>query len=876
MAVIIVTGQLTRVLALCMVGLYLLYAVTVVITTYYEHRLSDYFYGKAAIDVSENDEVPDVAIRLQHSPIAAPALVVSEPDDSLSLDHASLVHRGNDALTERAPSVAAESKEHDSEDDENPEQAFEEFLLYHRRSMLTAVELTDFMAALKAAREEARRQTLQAHNSMPMLGIHSGYLPAHTGDPAGAAESDGSDEYLETATPQAINCVDYSEFTTPTPTPPWSNYTMLPHTNILIERSPSHDSEMSVRPDSDSARSIRLAKSPILHLSPSVFRSEPNLLKKWIADQSAAQQAHAAVPPTPQIQIRPASANPPDRLVSRAASPEPCAPVEVEGPGQARRQDSGHSEQQQEQAVIPTIWVQPPTPLPPPRRKLHHPLDAADECPSSPKSASDRSSHSSSIASYTSSITSPHLSIVPHSFTRPSSNWSSVSARTSRGWRGRGIALLRCCIPTLRHWRADATVLRKFFIVYSAVPMLLLTLTVPVLTRPPPRPAKTSSQAVAPAFRMPATVDDDQSPMMEQAIQMGVQRQLQMPHSPKRTSSPDNRLPSHSESPACIPRRCSLPSDCPVLLQPDESARLLPEHSDLVSYGANNHQEHLELHSRHMSLVSNRSKFVGHSFPTGISPTQSFSAASGFSFETNMSQGMWLAAVDPHQIVWAKRVMRYVCIAMTAMFLYCMLCRAMPQLLVIMPRAIGCVGVSTFLLLSICTYEHWVPDSYVIRVLPCFFGFLSGLSWIYLIADEIVAITQTLGLVMDISEEILGLTLVGFGNSVGDLVTNVTLATMGYPTMALAACFGGPMVNILLGVGMAAVSAMSHRGSNGDAVEIRISSKSIMVSTACLLFNTLVYVVIVPRQQYRMTRAVGLAAMAVYFVGMTVNVYSEL
>ncbi|ORX63559.1 hypothetical protein DL89DRAFT_298313 [Linderina pennispora] len=87
--------------------------------------------------------------------------------------------------------------------------------------------------------------------------------------------------------------------------------------------------------------------------------------------------------------------------------------------------------------------------------------------------------------------------------------------------------------------------------------------------------------------------------------------------------------------------------------------------------------------------------------------------------------------------------------------------------------------------------------------------------------------------------------------------------------MALAACFGGPMVNILLGVGTAAVSAMSHRGSNGDAVEIQISSKSIMVSTACLLFNTLVYVVIVPRQQYRMTRAVGLAAMAVYFVGMT-------
>ncbi|KAJ1932094.1 hypothetical protein FBU59_006485, partial [Linderina macrospora] len=50
MAVIIVTGRLTRLLALCMVGLYLLYAVTVVITTYYEHQMRDYFFAKAFRD----------------------------------------------------------------------------------------------------------------------------------------------------------------------------------------------------------------------------------------------------------------------------------------------------------------------------------------------------------------------------------------------------------------------------------------------------------------------------------------------------------------------------------------------------------------------------------------------------------------------------------------------------------------------------------------------------------------------------------------------------------------------------------------------------------------------------------------------------------
>ncbi|KAJ2481889.1 hypothetical protein EV174_003351 [Coemansia sp. RSA 2320] len=76
-----------------------------------------------------------------------------------------------------------------------------------------------------------------------------------------------------------------------------------------------------------------------------------------------------------------------------------------------------------------------------------------------------------------------------------------------------------------------------------------------------------------------------------------------------------------------------------------------------------------------------------------------------------------------------------------------------------------------------------------------------GLAWVYLIAAEIVSITQALGLMLGLSEEILGLTVVGFGNSLGDLVTNLTLTRMGYPMMAISACFGGPMLCLLIGVG---------------------------------------------------------------------------
>ncbi|KAJ2287920.1 hypothetical protein IW141_004629 [Coemansia sp. RSA 355] len=150
----------------------------------------------------------------------------------------------------------------------------------------------------------------------------------------------------------------------------------------------------------------------------------------------------------------------------------------------------------------------------------------------------------------------------------------------------------------------------------------------------------------------------------------------------------------------------------------------------------------------------------------------------------------------------------------------------------------------------------------------------AGLVWVAMIADEIVSITQALGLILGLSEEILGLTIVGFGNSLGDLITNLTLARMGYPMMALSACFGGPMLCLLLGVGIAACGYMTRAGLNGS-FEIPFTSPTILVSTACLLFNSVLFLISIPRYGYHMTRAIGLVALSVYLVGMAVNVYIE-
>lgn len=67
----------------------------------------------------------------------------------------------------------------------------------------------------------------------------------------------------------------------------------------------------------------------------------------------------------------------------------------------------------------------------------------------------------------------------------------------------------------------------------------------------------------------------------------------------------------------------------------------------------------------------------------------------------------------------------------------------------------------------------------------CFLGFVIAIAWISTIAGEVVGVLKTLGVILDISEAILGLTIFAVGNSVGDLVADVTVARLGYPVMAL-------------------------------------------------------------------------------------------
>ncbi|KAJ2747270.1 hypothetical protein GGI20_000695 [Coemansia sp. BCRC 34301] len=371
-------------------------------------------------------------------------------------------------------------------------------------------------------------------------------------------------------------------------------------------------------------------------------------------------------------------------------------------------------------------------------------------------------------------------------------------------------AVVYICVPTLRHWRPEASSYLKLFIAFSALPVLLLSVTVPVLAcLPEPKEGASDFRELGASSEDDDSIGNDYC--SSQLHSTATSRELERWERHAEPDGPDTHLSLHIHRPPTERASLSRPS------------------------------------SLHMAL-------------------------------DDLANGHSVQALNAATIAWAEKVVSSVRSFMSAAFLYSVLGLGGYFALDTGQATSVLLGLAlaTTSLLGNHFSRRAQQRHYWLQVAPCFFGFVCGLAWIYIIANEVVSITQALGLILGLSEEILGLTVVGFGNSLGDLVTNLTLTRMGYPMMALSACFGGPMLCLLIGVGVAAYGIMAGSGPDDDGMyHMPITSPTVLVSTACLLLNSLIYLVAIPRLNYHMTRAVGLAVLAVYFTGMAVNIYLE-
>jgi len=162
-------------------------------------------------------------------------------------------------------------------------------------------------------------------------------------------------------------------------------------------------------------------------------------------------------------------------------------------------------------------------------------------------------------------------------------------------------------------------------------------------------------------------------------------------------------------------------------------------------------------------------------------------------------------------------------------------------------------------------------DNVSARMARCSMGFIVAVIWIMAIADEVVSVLQTFGLIFGLSDAIIGLTIFAVGNSLADLVANMSVATFA-PMMGFSACFGGPMLNILLGVGISGSYVISQTAEPYD-LDV---SKTLYVSSFGLLFLLATTLVFVPLNDYYLTRRWGILLIATYTVIMIINIVVEL
>ncbi|CBJ33101.1 conserved unknown protein [Ectocarpus siliculosus] len=165
------------------------------------------------------------------------------------------------------------------------------------------------------------------------------------------------------------------------------------------------------------------------------------------------------------------------------------------------------------------------------------------------------------------------------------------------------------------------------------------------------------------------------------------------------------------------------------------------------------------------------------------------------------------------------------------------------------------------------THKRRMPEERWYRLSLALLSFLSCVAWIYYFADLAVTLIDEIGTATGIPGSILGLTLLAWGNSTGDLVTNLAVAKAGFPGMAIAGSYGGPLFNVLLGVGMPMFYSSARYYPDSAVFELDSSTLFTVVMVIFVLLGTLP---VVARSGYHFPPKAPVAllgAYAVYMIG---------
>ena len=114
--------------------------------------------------------------------------------------------------------------------------------------------------------------------------------------------------------------------------------------------------------------------------------------------------------------------------------------------------------------------------------------------------------------------------------------------------------------------------------------------------------------------------------------------------------------------------------------------------------------------------------------------------------------------------------------------------------------------------------------------------------WIYILAEVIVALLELFGLITGLPSSLLGLTILSWGNSIGDAMASLSVSKAGLGERALIGCIAGPAFNLMFGLGMTTlVTNLSLAADQG--IVFNVNDSEGISSLATILSALLVHII---------------------------------